>query len=383
MPVTMQTDAIGQYFTRYLDNATNQVTDLTQKLSSGKRITKAADDPVDMVVASRINSEISGINQSLKNSSSMLDTIAVADQGLKGISDTLRQMSDLSRRSATEKLTEAERSAIDQEFRTLKQSLTKLVNDTEYNGTKLLRDMQFYGVDQKGSVMPGPGGVFDKQLGPNYQIGLGPTYYLGKLANDPTSQINGSPSYGKEIADRTILNITNTLALLQRAGLINSQTMSGVQGNPSDSRKGGLVLDAQIANSSENASIYSPTEARRVYYLLEGIKTPQGRTQNVGIRGVGEAPGLTGPGLIEQVLTNRAELGSIDRAVRMTQDNLKNMLAVNQQALERTENLDVAQAKNQLNTSSILAQSAAAMLPYSSFTPNLALSIISGSGRSA
>ena len=117
MPVTVQSEAIGQQITNYLDRATSQVTDVTQKMSTGKRIMKAADDPVDMLVADRVKTEISGINQSLKNTNNMLDTIAVADQGLKGIADVLHQMSDLSRRSATEKLTEAERRAIDQEFR--------------------------------------------------------------------------------------------------------------------------------------------------------------------------------------------------------------------------------------------------------------------------
>ena len=381
MPVTVQSEAVGQMITNYLDNATSQVTDITQKMSTGKRLMKAADDPVDTLAADRIRTEISGINQSLKNTNYLLDTIAVADQGLKGISDVLHQMSDLSRRSATEKLTEAERRSIDQEFRTLKQSLTKLVNDTEYNGIKILRDMQFYGTDpQSGSLLPGPGGSFAKQLGPNYQIGLGPTFYLGKLANDPTSQIPGSTAYGTEIADRTIVSIKNTLGLLQQAGLVNSQNMQGLPDAPPQYGQGGLVLNSQAQNSEQSAGIYTPNEARRVYYLLEGIKTGQGRTQNVQIGGLGGASGINGPGLIEQVLTNRAELGSIDRGVRMTQDNLKNMLSVDQQALERTENLDMAQAKRKLDSQSILAQTAAAMLPYSSFTPSLALNIVQQGG---
>ena len=380
MPVTVQSEAIGQQITSYLDRATSQVTDVTQKMSTGKRIMKAADDPVDMLVADRIQTEISGINQSIKNTNNMLDTIAVADQGLKGIADVLHQMSDLSRRSATEKLTEAERRAVDQEFRTLKQSLTKLVNDTEYNGVKILRDMQFYGTSQNGSLSPGPGGALANQLGPNYQIGLGPTFYLGKLANDPTSQIPGSPAYGTEIADRTVVSIKNTLSLLQQAGLVNPQNMQGLPDVPPQYGQGGLVLNAQAQNSAQSAGIYSPSEARRVYYLLEGIKTGQGRTQNVPIGGLGGAPGVSGPGLIEQVLTNRAELGSIDRGVRMTQENLKNMLAVDQQTLERVENLDMAQAKRKLDSQSILAQTAAAMLPYSTFTPSLALNIVQQGG---
>jgi len=380
MAVTVQSEAVGQLLTNYLDNATSQVTDITQKMSTGKRLMKASDDPVDTLVADRIRTEISGINQIPKNTNNMLDTIAVADQGLKGIADVLHQMSDLSRRSATEKLTEAERRSVDQEFRTLKQSLTKLVNDTEYNGVKILRDMQFYGTAQNGGLMPGPGGSLANQLGPNYQIGLGPTFYLGKLANDPTSQTPGSPANGTEIADRTVVNIRNTLGLLQQAGLVNAQNMQGLPDAPPQYGQGGLALNAQAQNSAQSASIYTPTEARRVYYLLEGIKTPQGRTQNVAIGGLGGAPGVNGPGIIEQVLTNRAELGSIDRGIRMTQDNLKNMLAVDQQALERTENLDMAQAKRKLDSQSILAQTAAAMLPYSTFTPSLALNIVRQSG---
>ena len=380
MPVTVQSEAVGQMITNYLDNATSQVTDITQKMSTGKRLMKASDDPVDTLAADRVKTEISGINQSLKNTNYLLDTIAVADQGLKGIADVLHQMSDLSRRSATEKLTEAERRSVDQEFRTLKQSLTKLVNDTEYNGIKILRDMEFYGVNEKGSLITGPDGQFAEQLGPNYKIGLGPTFYLGKLANDPTSQMPDRPAYGTEIADRTVVSIVNTVGLLRQAGLVNDRNMQGLPDIPPEYGQGGLVLQAQADNSSQSAGIYTPNEARRVYYLLEGIKTGQGRTRNVAIGGLGGATGINGPGLIEQVLTNRAELGSIDRGVRMTQDNLKNMLSVDQQALERMENLDMAQAKRKLDSQSILAQTAAAMLPYSSFTPSLALNIVRQSG---
>ena len=371
MPVTIQSDAVGQAITRYLDSATSQVTDITQKMSTGKRLMTAADDPVDTIAADRLNSEISSVNQSLKNTNYLLDTIAVADQGLKGISDVLHQMSDLSRRSATEKLTEAERRSVDQEFRTLKQSLTKLVNDTEYNGIKLLRDMEFYGANSLQGKFPNAN--VKNALDPNYKIGLGPTYYLGKMSNSPVPQAG-------EIADRTIVSIQNTMALLQQAGLINQQNLSGLPDSPPQYGKGGLVLEAQDANARQNAGIYTPAEARRVYYLLEGIRTPQGRTRDVPIGALGGNGGIHGPGIIEKVLTNRAELGSIDRGVRMTQDNLKNMLTVDQAALERTQNLDMAQAKRTLDSQSILAQTAAAMLPYSTFTPSLAMKIVQQGG---
>jgi len=331
---------------------------------------------VDTLVADRLKTEISGINQSLKNTNYLLDTIAVADQGLKSIGDVLHQMSDLSRRSATEKLTEAERRAVDQEFRTLKQSLTKLVNDTEYNGVKLLRDMKFYGMKPDG-MLDIPQGA-ESRLGPNYEIGLGPTYYLGKMANDPKTQRGQATG---EIADKTIVSIVNTFNLLQQAGLLNENTMSGVPDESPRYGQGRLVLNSQRDNSQQFVGIYTPDEAQKVYYLLEGIKAPQGRSLDVRQRGLSEgAPGINGPGIIEQVLTSRAELGSTDRAVRMTQDNLKNLLAVDQQALERTENLDMAQAKRSLDSQSILAQTAAAMLPYSSFTPSLALNLVQQGG---
>jgi len=66
MAVTVQSEAVGQLLTNYLDNATSQVTDITQKMSTGKRLMKASDDPVDTLVADRVRTEISGINQSLK-----------------------------------------------------------------------------------------------------------------------------------------------------------------------------------------------------------------------------------------------------------------------------------------------------------------------------
>jgi len=84
--------------------------------------------------------------------------------------------------------------------------------------------------------------------------------------------------------------------------------------------------------------------------------------------------------MIERVLTNRAELGSIDKAIRMTQDNLKNMVAVDTEALERIKYLDIAQARRDLDSQSVLAQTGAAMLPYANFMPSLALGIIQQQG---
>jgi len=88
MAVTVQSEAVGQLLTNYLDNATSQVTDITQKMSTGKRLMKASDDPVDTLVADRIRTEISGINQSLKNTNNMLARRR-GHQGLKGIADVL------------------------------------------------------------------------------------------------------------------------------------------------------------------------------------------------------------------------------------------------------------------------------------------------------
>ncbi len=109
-----------------------------QRLSSGLRISSAADDTAGSAMATRMTNQIRGMHQANKNSRDASNLLATAEAGLNNIGDLLAQMRELSVQAATDTLNDTDRASIDLEFQSLKNELTRIANVTEHNGMNLL-----------------------------------------------------------------------------------------------------------------------------------------------------------------------------------------------------------------------------------------------------
>lgn len=108
------------------------------KLSSGSRITKAADDAAGLAISEKLKARISSTEQANRNANDGISMVQTAEGGLDEISSMLTRLRELSVQSASDTVGDTERSFTDMEYQNLKQEIERISQVTEFNGTKLL-----------------------------------------------------------------------------------------------------------------------------------------------------------------------------------------------------------------------------------------------------
>jgi len=108
------------------------------RLATGRRINEAADDPAGLSIATKLNARSEGMKVALNNIGDAKNLLAVAEGGLSKMSDILIQIRSKAEQAASDTLGSTERSAIKQEIQSLAEQLQNIVDETKFNGVKLL-----------------------------------------------------------------------------------------------------------------------------------------------------------------------------------------------------------------------------------------------------
>ncbi len=109
-----------------------------EKLSSGKRINRAADDAAALAIAQQMGEALKGLEQGMENVYDGISLTQVADGALSQASDNLLRMRELGMTAANGTLSTEQRDVIQAEFNSLKTEITRISDSTEFNGHKLL-----------------------------------------------------------------------------------------------------------------------------------------------------------------------------------------------------------------------------------------------------
>ena len=108
------------------------------KLSSGKRITKSADDAAGLGIAKKMEAEVRGYQMAKRNASAGISMIQVAEGGLDESSNILTRMRELSIQSASDTVGETERGYLNLEYEQLTQEVDRISKVTTFSGAPLL-----------------------------------------------------------------------------------------------------------------------------------------------------------------------------------------------------------------------------------------------------
>ena len=109
-----------------------------EKLSSGLRINRAADDAAGLAVSEEMRTNIRGLNMASRNALDGVSLVQVADGALSGVNDMLQRMRELAVEAANGTYTDSQRSNIDREVQSLLAEISRVASDTEFNGIKIL-----------------------------------------------------------------------------------------------------------------------------------------------------------------------------------------------------------------------------------------------------
>lgn len=109
-----------------------------ERLSSGLRINRAADDAAGLAISEKMRAQIRGLNQAISNAQEGISLIQTAEGALNETHDILQRMRELSVQAANDTLTASDRQNIQQEIDQLIVEIDRIGNTTEFNTKKLL-----------------------------------------------------------------------------------------------------------------------------------------------------------------------------------------------------------------------------------------------------
>ena len=118
--------------------ATNQrdVAVAMERLATGLRINSAADDAAGLAIASKMTTQINGLDQAGRNINDAIGLLQTADAGLENIDLTLQRLRELSVQSASGAVSDEQRMMIGEEAVNLMASIDSIVESTKWNVQK-------------------------------------------------------------------------------------------------------------------------------------------------------------------------------------------------------------------------------------------------------
>ncbi len=109
-----------------------------EKLASGYRINRGADDAAGFAIAEVLKADIRSLNQSRRNANDAVSLVQTAEGGLDEINNIMVRLRELSVQAASDTLGGRERRYLNEEFMQLKDEVDRIAISTEFNGTRLL-----------------------------------------------------------------------------------------------------------------------------------------------------------------------------------------------------------------------------------------------------
>ncbi|XME04288.1 flagellin [Lachnospiraceae bacterium C1.1] len=110
----------------------------SEKLSSGYKINRAADDAAGLAISEKMRRQIRGLTQASANAQDGISAVQTAEGAIAEIQNMLQRMNELSVKASTDTLTSADRSYIQMEMTALSSEITRTASVTEFNNQKLL-----------------------------------------------------------------------------------------------------------------------------------------------------------------------------------------------------------------------------------------------------
>ena len=121
-----------------------------ERLSSGLRINRAADDSAGLAISQRLRSQVEGMKMASQNAEQAKNVVQTAEGFLNEVHNMLGRMRVLAVQSAADTVTDSDRSSLDAEFTLLRSEIDRIAAAAEYN-TKSLLDGSFSGTFQIGA----------------------------------------------------------------------------------------------------------------------------------------------------------------------------------------------------------------------------------------
>ena len=224
---------------RMLGLTTGSLSKSTEKLSSGYRINRAADDAAGLTISEKMRKQIRGLDQASTNAEDGVSSVQTAEGALTEVHSMLQRMNELAVQASNGTNSTSDRQAIQDEIDQLNTEIDRVSETTKFNETYLLKgesgtktiDMKAHDAGLKGTLVTNGDGTatftMDSfSVGDKVSIG-GKTYTIGATKADTDDLIDAASKTGKE-KDITING--TTYKYLAESGKKDDSSASDLKG---------------------------------------------------------------------------------------------------------------------------------------------------------
>ena len=171
------------------------------QLSTGTKINSAADNASGLAISARMTSQIRGLDAAVSNANDAISMVSTAEGALNEITNMLQRMRELAVQAGTGTTDSADRVYINSEFKELRSEIDRIVDNTEYNGRKILN-----------AAAGGSAGVSTVA----FQVGMDPKQTISTTFGnfmDTTGKLSG-------MASKTLSTVTVASAINQASSVV-------------------------------------------------------------------------------------------------------------------------------------------------------------------
>ena len=309
---SINTNVAADFITSALIQNQQTMSRALERLSSGKKINSAADDPAGLAISSRLTSQILGLDQASRNANDAISMVQTADGAMAEIDNMLQRMRELTVQAATGTNTSAELTILNTEFESLEAEIHSISTSTQWNGTNIL----------------------DGSLGEvNFHIGA-----------------NADQSVSITFAD------LNT----------DFGTTEASQAGSSSTASAALDIFTNLARTTADDDSNSGNDTDEVIDLAAQVIT--GNSQSTTLGYIDTA--------ITRVNSHRATLGAMVNRLEFAVDNLSNISTNTSISRSRIMDTDYAEETSKLARTQIIQQAAIAVLAQANQNQKMVLSLL-------
>ena len=376
-----------------LNKSDQRLTTSLKRLSSGLKVTAAKENPSGYAIGRRMNAQIEGVSVATQSANNGISIIETADGALSEVHDMLQRMNELAVKGATGTLTSVDRETLNKELMQLKEEVTRIANDTEFNGQPLLDgsfDLKGYTNNQTVNV----DSYVDEALMKEYSINALEVFYKddGTIDLDKTkASFQPGPEFpkGAEIVEAGQDKITIKAGQNFELTLsVKPDPVTDANGNitgynpvdciPKDAAGADLPLkidltgigamDTQVgANEGQQLEIRIPT----ISLSHLGIEQTEVTTQESSSDAITEIKGA-----VKYVSDVRSRLGAYQNRLEHTISSLditkENMTA----SYSRIMDVDMAEEMTNYTTEQVISQASVSMLAQANERPSQVLQLL-------
>jgi flagellin len=334
---------------RNLGITTSSQAKSTEKLSSGFKINRAADDAAGLSISEKMRKQIRGLTQATSNAQDGISAVQTAEGALSEVHDMLQRMNELATKAANGTMSSADKSDVQNEIKSLSIEIDRVATTTKFNEIYLLNGSEKgkVSVDGKGSLS------FSLQVGAD---NLATNRISVNIAAITASAIGvGWSKDGKD-------PVKASDAVSQYHFGLN-ENGSVVQLTTADAKGIGTGGDVKVRNGSTKSLAAVGANGGGGYINVTTNEAARAAIDNIGVA-------------IKLVSARRSDLGAVQNRLEHTIKNLNNVVENTTAAESQIRDTDMATEMVTYSKNNILAQAGQSMLAQANQSNQGVLSLL-------